>query len=413
VSIQRTTGVVERILGSGIWWIRYTDVKGKRHWEKCGRRSDAITLLAKRKHEKLLRKKLPETLRGRALTFGELAEKAKLFSEESHTPQHHHQFVIKLKIIGQHFNELPAEGITSEDIQSWLLGQSEEREWTPATRNRYRDAFSLVFRKAVENHVLTVNPATLVKAKPEHNERVRFLSAAEETKLLAALHTSWAQHIPAFLVSIHTGMRAGEQFQLQWRDVSLERRLISLPKTKSGKARHIPLNAIACNALQDRKRAQQDYAAKKKEKGVDHADQVFVFRDAGRDPQHNYRRWFNEALTEARIKDYSWHCNRHTFASRLVMAGVDLRTVAELMGHGSIQMTMRYAHLAPQHNRAAVDRLVPLSVPRRAAKKSTRSAKRGNGLVTKSVTNRKPILGWSSENQSKSFKNNNIQKVAP
>ena len=136
MSIQRTTGVVERILGSGIWWIRYTDVKGKRHWEKCGRRSDAITLLAKRKHEKLLRKKLPETLRGRALTFGELAEKAKLFSEESHTPQHHHQFVIKLKIIGQHFNELPAEGITSEDIQSWLLGQSEEREWTPEPRNR-------------------------------------------------------------------------------------------------------------------------------------------------------------------------------------------------------------------------------------------------------------------------------------
>ena len=95
------------------------------------------------------------------------------------------------------------------------------------------------------------------------------------------------------------------------------------------------------------------------------------------------------------------------------MAGVDLRTVAELMGHGSIQMTMRYAHLAPQHNRAAVDRLVPLSTPRRAAKKSTRSAKRGNGLVTKSVTSRKTILGWSSETQDKSFKNNNIQNVAP
>ena len=84
-----------------------------------------------------------------------------------------------------------------------------------------------------------------------------------------------------------------------------------------------------------------------------------VFSDEGRDPQHNYRRWFNRALTEARTKDYSWHCNRHTFASRLVMARVDLRTVAELMGHSSIQMTMRYAHIAPQHNRAAVDRLVP------------------------------------------------------
>jgi integrase len=409
MATQKTTGVLERVPSSGIWWIRYTDARGKRHWEKVGRRSDAITLLAKRKHEKLLRKKLPEALRGRAVTFGEVADKAKHYSEESHTPQHHHQFEIKLQIIGKQFNDLPAEGITSEDIQAWLLEQCDERGWTPATRNRYRDAFSLVFRKAVENHVLTVNPATLVKAKPEHNERVRFLSAAEETKLLSALHKDWAQYVPAFLVSIHTGMRAGEQFQLKWRDVSLERRLISLPKTKSGKARHIPLNAIACSALQERKRTQQDHAARQKTKGQEHAEQAYVFRDAGRDSQHNYRRWFNEALTEAKIKDYSWHCNRHTFASRLVMAGVDLRTVAELMGHSNIQMTMRYAHLAPQHNRAAVDRLVPVLEPRQTRK----AAKSENGLVTKSVTNKKTSSRQAVENRNKSLNNSDLHTVAP
>lgn len=65
--------------------------------------------------------------------------------------------------------------------------------------------------------MLAVNPATLVKPKPEHNEWVRFLSAAEQTKLSAARQKDWAQHVPAFLVSIHTGMRAGEQFQLKWR----------------------------------------------------------------------------------------------------------------------------------------------------------------------------------------------------
>jgi site-specific recombinase XerD len=86
---------------------------------------------------------------------------------------------------------------------------------------------------------------------------------------------------------------------------------------------------------------------------------VYVLRDADEGPRHNYRRWFNVAMAAAKIKDYSWHCNRHAFASRLVMAGDDLRTVAELMGHSSIQMTMRYAHLVPQHNRAAVDQLVP------------------------------------------------------
>lgn len=70
------------------------------------------------------------------------------------------------------------------------------------------------------------------------------------------------------------------------------------------------------------------------------------------------RGWFPTALEEAKIEGYSWHCNRHTFASRLVMAGVDLRTVAELLGHRTLQMVMRYSHLAPEHQASAVDRLV-------------------------------------------------------
>ena len=134
-----------------------------------------------------------------------------------------------------------------------------------------------------------------------------------------------------------------------------------------------------------------------------------MFRDAGRDPQHNYRRWFNEALTEAKVKDYSGHCNRHTFASRLVMAGVDLRTVAEQMGHSSIQMTMRYVHLAPQHNRAAVDRLVSVSEPRQTRKASNRE----NELVTESVTSKNLPSRSSQKKRNKSLYNIDLQQVAP
>ena len=68
-------------------------------------------------------------------------------------------------------------------------------------------------------------------------------------------------------------------------------------------------------------------------------------------------RWFADAVREAGIKDFTWHCLRHTFASRLVMAGVDIRTVQELMGHKSITMTMRYAHLSPEHSAAALEKL--------------------------------------------------------
>jgi len=69
------------------------------------------------------------------------------------------------------------------------------------------------------------------------------------------------------------------------------------------------------------------------------------------------REWFEQALADAKIGNFPWHDLRHTFASRLVMAGVDIRTVQELMGHKTIQVTMRYAHLAPQHQLEAVQRL--------------------------------------------------------
>jgi site-specific recombinase XerD len=67
--------------------------------------------------------------------------------------------------------------------------------------------------------------------------------------------------------------------------------------------------------------------------------------------------WFADAVQEAGINDFDWHDLRHTFASRLVMAGVDIRTVQELLGHESIIMTMRYAHLSPQHRATALEKL--------------------------------------------------------
>src|SRR5271165_6793630 len=72
------------------------------------------------------------------------------------------------------------------------------------------------------------------------------------------------------------------------------------------------------------------------------------------------RGWFKDAVTRAAILDYTWHCNRHSFASRLVMAGVSFRTVGDLLGHRTAQMVMRYSHLAPEHTQDAVDRLTPM-----------------------------------------------------
>ena len=120
------------------------------------------------------------------------------------------------------------------------------------------------------------------------------------------------------------------------------------PKSKNGKTRHIPLNSAAVAAF---KTLQQ--------RSLDGTGPVFVNMHGER--LKGYKHWFEDVVSEAGVQDFTWYCLRHTFASRLVMAGVELRTVAELMGHKTIQMTMRYAHLAPAHQLSAVERLMSFS----------------------------------------------------
>ena len=136
-----------------------------------------------------------------------------------------------------------------------------------------------------------------------------------------AIEHRFAEFLPHFLLSIHTGMRMSEQYALRWNQVDFVRRQVHLIRTKNGDSRTIPLNAIALSAL-------QQLHGGKSRPGT---DPVFPSVRTGNSLQGS-RGWFSTALEEAKIQEYTWHCNRHTFASRLVMAGVDLRTVAELLG---------------------------------------------------------------------------------
>jgi integrase len=208
---------------------------------------------------------------------------------------------------------------------------------------------------ALDNEKLEINPASRIKRKAEHNDRIRFLSEKEEKRLTDTIREKWPHYLPAFQFSLHTGMRASEQWGLVWSDINKDARFLTLHKTKPGKTRHIPLNDVAMAAL--------DAVP-----GRHHPDTP-VFLNTEGNALRSARDWFEPAVEDAEVRGYTWHCNRHTFASRLVMAGVDIRTVASLMGHATIQMTMRYSHLAPEHNREAVNRLVL-----------------GNGVVTKSAT---------------------------
>jgi site-specific recombinase XerD len=218
----------------------------------------------------------------------------------------------------------------------------------------------------IQNDKIEKNPAARIGRTKEDNGRVRWLSEEEEAKLRAAIAGRAPHHVPAFDLSVYTGMRSGEQFSLQWPQIDWQRRVLTLPRTKNGNPRHVPLNTIAMEALR----------MLKKRRDGNNPDSPWVFLNEENEKLRGHRDWFEPALKDSGVLNYSWHCNRHTFASRLVMAGVDLRTVGELLGHRTPSMTWRYSHLAPSHQQRAVDLLVPVEKAAKAPSATKTATKR-------------------------------------
>ena len=330
-------GLFERPAGSGCWWINYY-VDGKQHREKVGRRGDALALYQKRKADSRRKLKLPELVPGKIITFGHLSDMA-VNHAETHLKSLEH-YKTKDSILREPFGERPAAAITPQEINEWLTKHCK----TPATANRYRAFMSLAYRLGMENGKADSNPARLVRLRAENNARLRFLSREEYKKLLDILERDNPDQIPAFVVSVYTGMRWGEQYSLTWAQVDLKRKVVRLTTTKNGSARNVPLNSVTLDALL----GQQTI--------VPHEAEDMVFPRPG--PSSDCRWWFAPALMEAKIADYTWHNNRHTFCSWLALAGVSIKEIQVLAGHKTITMAARYAHLSPEATASASERLV-------------------------------------------------------
>lgn len=338
---RNVRGVFEKVPGSDVWWIRFIDSKGRFRREKAGTKGMAIDLYRKRKVQALEGKKLPERLRSATVTFAEIARDAVTYSKVHKAATSYRCDAGRMEVLLSWFREYPAESITAQDIER----QFQKQKWAPATPNRYRALLSLTYRLAIRNGKVKENPARLVPHRLEDNARIRFLSAVEETALRGAIEAKCPERLPEFVLALNTGLRLSEQYGLLWENVSLPLRILTIPRSKNGTMRHVPLNQAAVKAL-DTLRKQ-------------HPTSELVCGGA-REP----RRWFEPVHKDAKVPNFSWHCLRHTFASRLVMAGVDIRTVQELLGHKTIGMTVRYSHLAPKHTLAAVERLdAPTETP--------------------------------------------------
>lgn len=332
-------GVYEKEPGSGVWWIRYADANGHIRREKAGTKSNATRLRHKRKQE-ALEGKLPE-LRKRRITFGQIAEAALAHSLKHKSS--HKDDKSRMALLLEWFGDRPAETITPAEIDAKLSAEARARDWRPATSNRYRALLSLTFRLAVQNGQVKSNPARNVRSLDEKNARIRYLTPGEEARLTATIERDYPDRLPEFIIGLYTGMRASEQFGLTWDCVNMEQGVASIWQSKSGRPRHVSLSSKVLKAFEElRKRAQNG--------------PVFRHPD-GRPYKKPAREWFEAALRKSEIPDFTWHCLRHTFASRLVTAGVSLRAVQDLLGHQGIAMTLRYSHLAPEVGRSAVEQL--------------------------------------------------------
>lgn len=240
------------------------------------------------------------------------------------------------------FESYTLDTVASHDLEKYQTSLI-KKGLAIATINKYLTVFKMLIAKAEGWNMCSaevLKQVRKVKQLKGANKRLRFLSQEECQSLINACDP----HLkPIVIMAINTGMRKGEILSLKWDNVDLRHGFILLDKTKNGERREIPINGILRAILQDITRR---------------LDIPHVFYDTAiGKPYGDVKKAFASAIRRTGIKDFTFHDLRHTFASHLVMAGVDITTVKELLGHKDIKMTLRYAHLAPSHKVEAVKKL--------------------------------------------------------
>ncbi len=332
--------------GSPHWWIRFADENGRIRRESTGTSEKKLAreILAKRKTlvtegRSLDKKKVPKT------TFYELCDQ---YWEKKGKRLRMKGLDSMIRAWKDHFGDEPVKDFTEAAVEDFLTSYVDDRGLSPTTRNRHIAQLKAMFNWAISHKpimsdppLITHNPASkLKKVDEEPYRRERFLTVIEIQRLLEVCHQRFR---PFVMTGLHTGMRPGELFELRWKDVRFESGLIYVHRSKVGKAGYVPMNDSLRSVLKELpSRFKRDY--------------VFPSPKTG-SRLDNIRKQFISTVLRANIEspeEVSPYTLRHTFASHLVMAGVDLKTIAELLGHSSTRMTERYAHLSPAHKNRAV-----------------------------------------------------------
>lgn len=219
-----------------------------------------------------------------------------------------------------------------------------EKEVENATVNRILETVRAILNIARDEWEW-IESAPRIRMLPEANGRVRWLNHDEAERLLHEL----PEHLKAMATfSLATGLRQGNVKNLKWNVVDLQKRVahVSADDSKTSKAIGVPLNNDAVVILREQQRKHPDY--------------VFTY-NGNNIIQVNTQAW-RKALKRAKIEDFRWHDLRHTWASWHVQNGTPLHVLKELGGWSSMDMVLRYAHLAPDHLSLYADSLSSLKV---------------------------------------------------
>jgi integrase len=283
-----------------------------------------------------------------------VADFAKKFLELSEADSKYSAFTTTRSAMRYHvlpaLGAMPLSSVTFAVLEDFKLalikktGRKTGKPLAPKTVNNVLDVTLRMLRHAHRRGLVEAVPE-LPMLKMEHQD-FDFLTFEEAPRLVAAAAGEWRTMI---LVAWKTGLRQGELLGLRWEDVdlvagvlrvrqALVRERITTPKSR--KPREVGLTGEVVTAL----------------KAHRHLRGELVFSQPDGTPWSNNKAWrpLESACKRAGMRRIGWHVLRHTFASHLVMRGVGIKTVQELLGHATIQMTMRYAHLSPDMKLAAV-----------------------------------------------------------
>ena len=330
---------------NGKWYCRFS-IKGERKHLLC---AGATTEKEALEIENAFKYKLQQQMNGvipknqKNVYFNRLKE---LYIK--HAKTNHKKYknqIYYLNSLEKYFsNGKPVNTIKPEHIQryiEYLRNSGKRGKRKNSSINRFLEILSKMFNLAIDNGELTENPLRKVPKLKEDNHIIRYLKSDEETRLYASIDDNAPYLRPIVTTALQTGMRRGEILNMQWKNIDFDTRNIHVLDTKSGDKRDIPISDELYGVLQSISRESK---------------YVFINPQTNA-PYVDIKKSFNMVREYAGIEDFRFHDLRHTFATRMIMTGVDLFTLMEILGHKQISTVMRYCHVIPGRKMEAVKKL--------------------------------------------------------